>query len=218
VTPDQGAAIYDPVKEAEGRPWLRRLNYLQDALLVCVSALFFYAQVVAVTRGNFLSVAFAAEQAILVALFLFRRRSRATSRRPFDWIVAAGGFLPLLARPNEGDGSLALAGFILQTGGFFLVVAGMLALGRSFGVVAANRGLKVSGPYRVVRHPIYLAHIISTGGYVMTNFSYWNLAIYLATATCHLLRIRAEERVLTLTDSYADYARRVRWRLIPGLY
>lgn len=210
--------IYDPVTSARGRPWLRRLNYLQDALLVVVSALFFYAQVVAVAHGSWLSISFAAEQAILVAIFLFRRRSRATSARPFDWIVAAGGFLPLLMRPNEGDGSVAIAGFILQTGGFFLVVAGMLALGRSFGVVAANRGLKVSGPYRFVRHPIYLAYIVSSAGYVMTNFSYWNLAIYLATTTCHLLRIRAEERVLTLTDSYADYARRVRWRLFPGLY
>ncbi|MGH2610434.1 MAG: methyltransferase family protein, partial [Tepidiformaceae bacterium] len=147
------------------------------------------------------------------------RRSIATSTRPFDWIIAAGGWLSLLARPADAPNDWAASmGIGLQTVGLVLTIIGFAYLGRSFGVVAANRGLKVGGPYRFVRHPIYLSHTLTTTGFVLANFSPWNVAVLVLLTGCQVLRMRAEERVLTESGPYAEYAARVRWRLVPGLY
>ena len=46
--------------------------------------------------------------------------------------------------------------------GLAVVIVGKMTLGRSFGVVPANRGVVVGGPYRLVRHPIYTGYLITT--------------------------------------------------------
>jgi protein-S-isoprenylcysteine O-methyltransferase Ste14 len=122
-------------------------------------------------------------------------------------------------RPADGTwADLGAAGVALQVlGGCFTLVA-FCYLGRSFGVVAANRGLKVSGPYRFVRHPIYASHTLTTGGFLLANFSPINAALFLVITAAQIARIEAEERLLTATASYGDYRGRVRWRLLPGLY
>jgi len=193
---------------------------VQDALLVVVSACFFYVQARHVVVDDSASGAFfAAEQAMLVGMFLTRRRSCATSTRPLDWIVAAGAWLPLVARPVAGEPALVTAsGIAIQVAGLSLTLVCFSVLGRSFGVVAANRGLKVHGPYRIVRHPIYFSHFVTTSGFLIANFSPLNTAIMVALAVCQVMRIRAEERVLLETADYAAYRARVRWRLVPGVY
>ena len=84
--------------------------------------------------------------------------------------------------------------------------------------IAANRGLKVNGPYRLVRHPIYFAHFLTLGGFVVANMSALNVGLAAAVLVCQLLRMSAEERVLESSAEYATYRRQVRWRLIPGVY
>ena len=64
--------------------------------------------------------------------------------------------------------------------GLAVQVAGKAVLGRSFGAVAANRGVVTAGPYRWVRHPIYLGYLISHAGFILTNFSVRNTLIYAA--------------------------------------
>ena len=200
----------------------RRLaSTAQDAGLVVISALFFYVHARHVfVDHSVTSVFFAVEQAILVGVFLARRRSFATSVRPFDWVVATlGGWLPLALRPAGGspEGVVVLA-TVVQLLGLSLTCHGFWSLGRSFGVVAANRGIKRGGPYAFVRHPIYLSHTITTGGFVLANPSTFNALLYVAVTVFQLLRIVAEERVLTSSGDYATYAQQVRWRLIPGLF
>jgi protein-S-isoprenylcysteine O-methyltransferase Ste14 len=200
-------------------PRQRALSLAQDAALVIVSTLSFTAHAQSAIDGRWTSVGFAIEQALLVGIFLTRRRSIATSTRPFDWVIAAGGWLSLLARPADSPADWATSlGVGIQVVGLVLTIIGFAYLGRSFGVVAANRGIKVGGPYRFVRHPIYLSHTLTTTGFVLANFSIWNVAVLVALTACQVLRMQAEERVLTESGPYADYARRVRWRLVPGLY
>jgi len=188
---------------------------------VVVSGLFFYVHARQVlVDHNVTSVFFAVEQAILVGVFLARRRSYVTSVRPGDWIVATlGGWLPLALQSSGGaPGGVVVIGTLVQMLGLTLTCYGFWSLGRSFGVVAANRGIKSRGPYRLVRHPIYLSHSITMGGFLLVNPSAFN-AVLLAVVTCfQLLRILAEERVLTESGDYANYAASVRWRLVPGLY
>src|ERR1700682_5194874 len=50
---------------------------------------------------------------------------------------------------------------LLITAGVLLQIYAKLTLRRSFGIIAANRGVMTSGPYRVVRHPMYAAYLLS---------------------------------------------------------
>ncbi len=197
----------------------RLLSPVQDGLLVGFSLLFCYMHVTKVLDGTWTSAPFALEQGLLVGMFLVRRRSRHTSDRPLDWLVATGGWLPLVLQPHESGNELALStGIALQWLGLSLTCVGFLYLGKSFGVVAANRGVKVKGPYRVVRHPIYATHTFTLVGFLLANLHPFNVALIVVIMTCQLLRIRAEERVLGESEDYREYAARVRWRLVPGLY
>lgn len=200
--------------------WSRRLSYAQDAGLVCVSAVFFYVHARhVIDERSFANVFFAAEQALLVGMFLFRRRSEYTSTRVSDWVVATlGGWLPLVMRPNETGGLVEGLGTGVQMAGLVLVIIGFSTLGKSFGIVAANRGLKVGGPYKVIRHPIYFAHAVTLAGFVMSNLWWYNVVIFVLISLFQILRIEAEERVLVATTGYGEYKERVRWRLVPGLY
>lgn len=204
----------------EAGPWRRRLSYLQDACLVVIAALFFYVHGTHALQGSLTNVPFAIEQGILVVIFLTRRRSQKTSSRPADWLFATtGGWLPLAVQVQPTASSYAgHFGMALQLVGLTLAIIGFLYLGRSFGVVAANRGLKVNGPYRFVRHPIYFAHTVTLTGFLVANFAPVNLAIAAIVVFSHVMRIRAEERLLLETAAYAAYRERVRWRLLPGLY
>lgn len=199
----------------------RWFSMTQDAALVVVSAVFLYFHTHRVlVDGSYTSLFFSIEQAILVAIFLGRRRSVATSTRPFDWLTATvGGWLALAVRPQEGGLDVVTSiGAGLQIVGLTVTIVSFLTIGRSFGVVAANRGLKQTGPYRVIRHPVYLSHTITQIGFLIANFQLTNLGILAVVWVCQILRIRAEERLLTETANYASYSSRVRWRLIPGLY
>ena len=193
----------------------------QDAGLVVLSAMFFYfnARQLLVSH-SVTSVFFAAEQGVLVAVFLTRRRSQITSPRVGDWIVATiGGWLPLALHPGSGDYStVVVAGVVVQMASLCLTMVGFFYLGRSFGIVAANRGVKVHGPYRLIRHPIYFAEFITTFGFLMSNFTLLNLGIALLASACQFARIHAEERVLSGSAEYLAYRGQVRWRLLPGVY
>jgi len=204
--------------EPRTQPRISLAAFLQDAALVLVSTLFFWANVREALDGHLRNIPFAFEQGLLVFMFLSRRRAIATSSRPMDWVVAIGGWTALLLRPHDGDSLPQLVGTGIQVAGLCLVFIGFSYLGRSFGVVAANRGLKVNGPYRIVRHPIYFAHFVTMSGYIVGNPTPWNIAIFAITAVFQVLRIRAEERILSDTANYAEYRQRVRWRLLPGIW
>ena len=214
------AAINSPQISRSNARWRRRGSQVQDAFLVVITSLFVYVfgrDVIADHKVT--SLVFAIEQSILVVMFLTRRRSHATSTRPVDWLAATvGGWLPLALRPHEGGDASALTGTAIQMIGLSLSTMGFLALGKSFGVVAANRGLKVKGPYSVVRHPIYFSHTVTICGFLIANFTPLNLAIVVVVSLFQLVRIHGEERMLTSTGDYADYKARVPYRLIPRLY
>jgi protein-S-isoprenylcysteine O-methyltransferase Ste14 len=93
----------------------------------------------------------------VVIAYLIRRPARVVSRRLGDWLFAFGGtFGGVLFRPVVGSPPWGInAGLALQLVGLSICVWSFLALGRSFGFVAADRGLVRRGPYAVVRHPIY---------------------------------------------------------------
>jgi protein-S-isoprenylcysteine O-methyltransferase Ste14 len=111
---------------------------------------------------------------------------------------------------------LTVLGSAIQLVGGLLVLAATLRLGRSFGIVAANRGIQTGGLYRVVRHPIYAAYVLAFGGFVLAHPTLINAEILVGWLMVQILRVCAEERLLMQDTHYATYAAQVRYRLIPG--
>ncbi len=110
-------------------------------------------------------------------------------------------------------------GVALQTIGTLWQFSSKIFLGRSFGLLPAQRGLVMAGPYRVVRHPIYLGYLISHVGFLLVNFSWYNAAVLLLLYVAQVHRILREEAMLAAdSPEYRDYQRRVRWRLLPFVY
>ncbi len=93
-----------------------------------------------------------------------------------------------------------------------------VVLGRSFGFVAADRGLVIRGPYAVIRHPVYAAYLLIQVGYLLQSLSWRNAAVVALVTCANAGRAVAEERLLATSASYETYRQRVRWRLIPGLW
>jgi len=163
---------------------------------------------------------FCVEQAWFVIAFLVRRPARAVSTRLSSWLLAAGGtFGGLLLRPTGLHALWGVRiGFVLQVAGLILVIGSLVALGRSFGFIAADRGVVTRGPYRAVRHPVYASYFLIQVGYIAQAASWRNLAVLVFATACNVGRIMAEEKVLSGSPAYQDYRRVVKFRLIPGLW
>jgi protein-S-isoprenylcysteine O-methyltransferase Ste14 len=117
-----------------------------------------------------------------------------------------------------GDPAWPDGGLVLVTFAAFLSIASLLTLGRSFGVWPALRFLVTKGPYRFVRHPIYLSYLIADVGYNLQEWNYGTALMVMAGWLSLIYRIHAEERILSKDTEWSDYAARVRFRLIPGVW
>lgn len=133
--------------------------------------------------------------------------------------VVAAGFLP----PNWPDearlGRVAL-GIVLATAGAFFGVWASRELGRALTPFPKPKpvGLVTSGPFAVVRHPIYLGFLGVFVGYgLLTGVA--ALALTGALAALWVGKTRVEERLLAgVYPDYEAYCRRVRWRIVPSVY
>lgn len=157
-----------------------------------------------------------------IVLFLIRRlpEAKAEGIAPRLAAIVGGNLqlaflaLPLVQRsPAVTIASLVLV--VLGTGGA-VYAAG--SLGRSFSVFPQARALIVHGPYRYVRHPLYLTEQIATVGTVLQFAQPWALLIGAASLAAQFPRMHYEEEILAKTyPGYAAYAARTK-RLIPGIY
>jgi len=158
-------------------------------------------------------------ETLAVAFILLRRPARRIDVTPYAAGVAfLGTSAPLLVMA-PGDGWIpSTLGAVLMAAGLLLNIAAKIALNRSFGLAAANRGVKRAGPYRLLRHPMYAGYALTQATFLLLNPSLWNLGVYALSWSVQLLRIRAEEKLLLEDPAYCDYAGKVRFRLIPGIY
>lgn len=140
-------------------------------------------------------------------------------------LALSGGLVVAVLRRRSASGRTATRwlGLATMLGGLLLRVWAARALGRYYTRtlrVAPDQPVVRSGPYRVVRHPGYLADIVLWMGFGVALGS-WLLTVAIAAsmAVAYGRRIAAEEALLVerLGDAYRDY-RRVTWRLLPPVY
>ena len=197
---------------------MKLTRLIGDSLLVLLLLAFAYANFLHWRRtGQPSGLGATILEAWTATIFLTRRPTACVTRNWVAWAAAPiGSFAMLFARPAAG-GSVAV-GEPLQVIGLVFAIISLGALGRSFGIVAANRGIKTRGPYRIVRHPAYAGYLVAYSGYVVENPSLVNLLL-LATGTAfQVVRIRHEERVLDADAGYRCYRESVRFRLVPFVY
>ncbi len=168
--------------------------------------------------SNWYALLILVSEGLVVLLLLVRRRTDQISTSFRDWAVAFGGTFLVLLVGKGGQPISASAGSILMLVGLAVHVGAKFSLRRSFGLVAADRGVKLRGLYAIVRHPMYAGYIMTHVGFLIVAPSSWNLAVYSAAWALMMLRIVAEERVLGANPEYRAYMQRIRYRLLPGVF
>jgi protein-S-isoprenylcysteine O-methyltransferase Ste14 len=182
--------IEEAIAAGTGRPWLVAGYWM---LKTCVVAVFFSA-------------------------VLRRPKSLRPSREPVAFVACALAILGAVSLREPGpDASTAwlVAGEVIALASCGFLLASVLTLGTCFGVLPEVRGLVTRGPYKLVRHPVYLGELGACAGLVMGAPTAWNLSAAGVLLAAQLVRMRLEERALELEfPEYAAYAAHTP-RLIP---
>ncbi|MBI4611115.1 MAG: isoprenylcysteine carboxyl methyltransferase [Candidatus Rokubacteria bacterium] len=170
--------------------------------------------------GSLILLGLVAFNTLLVGVTIARRPSLSTSTRVRDWAAAIVTMaLPIMFRPGEWQHPVGHAvGSGLQGVGLMIMVGALTSLGTSFGIVAANRGIKRSGAYRWVRHPLYAGELIFFTGFLLTNLSPYNVVPWYGIVCGLVLRAWVEEHHLGQDPEYRAYRKVVAYRFFPGLF
>ena len=158
--------------------------------------------------------------AVSVCVFI-RGNPRRHSRAPIAFAACAVALIsvPLLEKPSEAaQTSLVVAGDLIAFAAWSWLLVSFLALGRCFGLLPEARGLVTRGPYRLVRHPVYLGEFGAVAGLVLASTTTRNVLLAVGFAAAQAVRMRLEERELThVFPEYASYASRTP-RLVPRFW
>ena len=170
--------------------------------------------------GRLTGLLLLASETLVVVFTVFRRSPSTVDRSLRARLLTTMSMMgPFLVRP-AGVAAMApeLATVALSAVGLLVVIGGKMSLGRSFGLMPANRGIVSTGLYQVVRHPIYLGYLITHIGFVMANPTTWNIATLLFADLALMVRAKCEEKTLAQDAAYRAYQQKVRWRVLPGLF
>ena len=161
-----------------------------------------------------------ASESLVVVLTIIRRRASIVDRSVAAAVVTVMSLAgPVLVRAGITRSPLSdVATAVVSAIGLSIVIAGKITLGRSFGVVPANRGVVVAGPYAFVRHPIYAGYLLTHLAFGVAYPTPWNIGVLVLSDAALILRALVEERVLRADRTYELYCQRVAWHLVPGVF
>lgn len=150
------------------------------------------------------------------------------SQRIIMWLVSLG-FAALVVVPaldrrfgwSHLPSWVALAGNALTVVGFSLIF--LVYRENTYGAatirVTADQRVISTGPYAVVRHPMYASASLYLIGTPLALGSLWGLAPLVLIVPALIWRLLDEERLLARDlPGYTEYQRRVRYRLLPGIW
>jgi protein-S-isoprenylcysteine O-methyltransferase Ste14 len=157
---------------------------------------------------------------IIILALSVRLPAIARSAGVLPRVVAFGGTFSLTALalfdPVPHSLPVAIASLVFMCVGYAFACYTLVHLGRSLSMMAEARKLVTSGPYAIVRHPLYAAEAIASFGLLLQYLSIETVALWLFHLALQLWRITYEEKILCQTfPEYADYSLRVS-RLLPS--
>lgn len=196
-------------------------EYMEKTIIICPYIYFIY--------NNFSSIFIVSNPILILYLFemildlfftLFRSPGK-ISHNTTDWILAIlGTYAAQIVSTHANDTHLASVTFcfILSFLGILVSLSAKVCLGRSFAIVAAVRIVKTYGPYRLIRHPMYAGYMLTSLGFLLYNFSLWNICTIFSAWFVQILRIQAEEKMLSTDPQWSLWSKQVRWKLLPFVY
>jgi len=166
---------------------------------------------------------------------LLERRMRGgptAEKRPVERIImvfTSIGFVALLVVPaldyrfqwSNVPLWVVVAGDVLVVVGFYFIFLVYRENTFTSATIEVAPGQTVisTGPYAVVRHPMYASALLYLGGTPLALGSYWGLVPFAALLPFLMWRLFDEEKFLSETlPGYVEYQRKVRHRLVPGIW
>jgi protein-S-isoprenylcysteine O-methyltransferase Ste14 len=176
-------------------------------------------QSVAEVANSALALAFCA---LVVWAYLRRGPARATDRGVLVWVAApVATCLPLLvaAVPARPGGTLRTAAELsLEVAGIAFCVWSVRSLGTNLSVVPQAREVVAHGPYRVLRHPLYLGELVAFAGLALHVGRWLAAAAFVVLIALQCYRASREEALLLREiPGYGPYCLRTH-RVVPGLW
>jgi protein-S-isoprenylcysteine O-methyltransferase Ste14 len=172
------------------------------------------------STGRVTGLLLVVSESLVVILTIMRRPAALVDRSAAAGVVTLMSLAgpPLLRAAHMTAAVPDIVTACISAGGLILVITGKITLGRSFGLVPANRGVVVGGPYVFVRHPIYTGYLIAHVAFLLANPTPLNAIIIGLSDSALIIRALMEERVLVRDVVYQAYCRRVGWHLVPGVF
>jgi protein-S-isoprenylcysteine O-methyltransferase Ste14 len=203
-----------------GSTRLHALDVLERLLVMSFYVWFFWRfGSVYLQTASWLVALVLVSESVSVCFLLTRRPATTISASKRDWVLALGTTLiPFLVVPVQAPLEPAWLGAVLLVAGMCWQLSAKFVLGRSFGLVPANRGVRCVGPYRFVRHPMYAGYLVCHLGALSLNPSLWNVGVYTLCWSLQIPRLLCEEKHLGKDAAYREYQGKVRFRLIPGVF
>lgn len=196
---------------------------LADLVLLVLTAVELALLFVLVPRFTATDWVYVSQHLLVLGIALTRHAPKAQDRSTASTVAVVVSYAypyaqVALLRWGWGYAVWPTAGVILVTVAAGLSLASLLTLGRGFGLRPALRRLATTGPYRLVRHPIYLAYVLADVGYNLTEWAPGSVLVMLVGWASLVYRIHAEERIMSQDAAWTDYRASVRHRLIPWLW
>ncbi len=197
-------------------------HWLVNIAVASFFSYYVYDTIIRLTTGTCITllVALLFRNTSITLVFLLRRPSKLTSRNVGDWIAAVGGTFITYLYTNQATPIYLFvvpAAYVVMIVTAFLSTICIINLGRSFGLVPANRGVKTDLLYGIVRHPLYLLYTIYDLAVISLAFSSHNCCICILHALFSYLRARREENILMRDSAYREYVSKTRYMFLPGV-
>jgi protein-S-isoprenylcysteine O-methyltransferase Ste14 len=162
-------------------------------------------------KPSILGWMYAIHNGLLTCLYA-RRQSAKSYDRTGLWLGMIAALLPTFSPSGAAPWYFLMPALA----GYGLILWSLVTLGSRFGIAPADRGLTSRGPYRLVRHPMYLgemlfrlAMVFSSPNVLLDGF------LALVLIVIQSWRILREEKMIA---GYGSYKHIVAWRLVPGLW
>lgn len=163
---------------------------------------------------------------LMIVLFVIRPSARSRDARLSSWVLAMFGTFGLMVVPLLPSGSLVIdtgvvgasVASVISLAALCLALVALATLRFSFSITPQARRLVTSGPYRVVRHPLYLCESMAILAGTIASGKVTVLAMGVLVLACQVRRSVLEERILRKTFPEYDQEFAGIPHFLPGVY